>query len=124
MNALRQAQTAYRSETQPIRTHRGIEYEAFARVTHRLKSAAPGGRTAMRDLAAAVHDNRLLWATLAADVAGEGNALPPELRARILYLAEFTRLHSSKVLAGAAPDSLIEINSAVMRGLRDRSPAR
>jgi flagellar protein FlaF len=41
------------------------------------------------------------------------------LRARIFYLAEFTRAHTRKVLRRTAgPDALVEINLAVMRGLR------
>jgi flagellar protein FlaF len=72
----------------------------------------------MPALAAAVHDNRRLWTILAADVADPANPLPAALRARLVYLAEFTRVHSGKVLReGASPDPLIEINIAVMRGL-------
>ncbi|MBZ0122522.1 MAG: flagellar biosynthesis regulator FlaF [Roseovarius sp.] len=123
MNATSQAQAAYRTAANPIRTPRGAEYDAFARITGRLRTASrpPAG---FGDLAAAIHDNRRLWAILAADAAGEGNLLPPELRARILYLAEFTRLHSGRVLrAGAPAEPLIGINTAVMRGLAGRDDA-
>lgn len=115
---MQQAQAAYRTAATPIRTPRSAEYEAFARITGRLKSAdAANGR--FQDMAAAIHENRRLWAILAADVAGDDNPLPKELRARILYLAEFTRQHSGKVLrAGAKAQPLIEINTAIMRGLR------
>lgn len=118
MNALAKAQSAYRSTVQPTRTNRGIEYDVFARLTHRLKDAAAGGSA--KDLISAVHDNRRLWTLLAADIAGEGNALPQELRARILYLSEFTRTYSSRVLNGASVDPLIDVNTAVMRGLEER----
>lgn len=125
MNATQQAQHAYGANAHPVRTPRGTEYDALARVTSRLKSAAAGHPVEMRDLAAAIHDNRRLWTLLAADVAGPDNRLPEQTRARILSLAEFTRQHSGRVLAaqaGVAP--LIEINTAVMRGLRDpRQPA-
>lgn len=120
MNALLQAQNAYRNDTQPIRTHRGTEYEAFARITHRLKAAQAKASTA--DLAAALQDNRRLWTVLASDVANDDNGLPETLRARILYLSSFTQQHSSKVLRKKATvDALVEINTAMMRGLRDRS---
>lgn len=120
MNAIRQAENAYRQDSQPLRTNRRTEYEAFARITHRLKSAST--RLADRtELANALHQNRRLWATLAADVAIEQNALSPDLRARILYLAEFTRRHSSLVLRGAPVDPLLEINTSIMSGLRQRS---
>ena len=121
MDALLQAQNAYRSESQPIRTDRGTEYEIFARITHRLRQAAAKAKGVTPALATAVHDNRRLWAMLAADVAGDGNRLPAELRARIVYLAEFTRTYSSRILNGASADPLIEINSSMMSGLRQRS---
>lgn len=120
MNAIRQAENAYSQDSQPLRTNRRTEYEAFARITHRLKSAST--RLADRtELANALHQNRRLWATLAADVAIEQNALSPDLRARLLYLAEFTRRHSSLVLRGAPVDPLLEINTSIMSGLRQRS---
>lgn len=121
MNAIRQAQYAYRQDAQTVKTPRSTEYDAFARITQRLKSALPGERFA--DLAGAIHDNRSLWTILAADVADKGNPLPKELKARIIYLAEFTHLHSSKVLTDGAPVTpLVEINTAIMSGLRDRRP--
>lgn len=117
MNALRKAENAYRNDNLPIRTDRGTEYEVFARITHRLKTA--GTDHASRPLLAeALHENRRLWITLAADVASDENALSPDLRARIIYLSEFVRRHSSLVLTGAPRDPLLEINTAIMRGLR------
>ncbi|SMH42709.1 flagellar biosynthesis regulator FlaF [Maritimibacter sp. HL-12] len=119
MNALLLAKTAYATTAAPIRTPRSAEYEAFARVTHRMKSATQGGASAFPELVAALHANRQLWTALAADVAEEGNALPPALRARVFYLAEFTALHSRKVLRGdETAEILIEINATIMRGLR------
>jgi len=121
MNAMQQAQAGYATAAQPIRTPRGAEYEAFARITSRMKSAAAAAPARFRDLAGAIQDNRRLWTLLAADAADQENLLPAELRTRILYLAEFTRQHSGKVLrAGATAQPLIEINTAIMRGLRDR----
>lgn len=117
MNAVDRARLAYSSRTQPVRAARDIEYEAFARVTHRLRSAAATESTAR--LFEALHENRRLWIALAGDVAEEGNGLPAPLRARIFYLNEFTRQHSSKVLKGeATAEILVDINTAMMRGLR------
>ncbi|MGR3461387.1 MAG: flagellar biosynthesis regulator FlaF [Roseovarius sp.] len=117
MNKTLQAQTAYGAEAGAVHTPRATEYRTFARITHRLKSAVAIGRD-MPALAAAIHDNRRLWTILVADVADPANALPPALRARLVYLGEFTRVHSGKVLReGASPDPLIEVNIAVMRGL-------
>lgn len=115
------AQAAYGHDARAIRTPKGTEYDAFARITGKLKSAARPG-AGMPELAAALHENRRLWILMAADVADRANGLPADLRARILYLAEFTQIHSRKVLAGkVSADALVDINLAVMRGLRDRS---
>jgi len=117
VNTTLQARAAYGEEAGAFHTPRSMEYRAFARITHRLKSAVAIGRD-MPALAAAIHDNRRLWTLLAADVADPANPLPPALRARLVYLAEFTRVHSGKVLReGASPGPLIEVNVSVMRGL-------
>lgn len=117
MTALFTAQRAYAQNAAPVRTPRSTEYDAFARITRRLKSASTS--KSIRTLAPALHENRRLWTLLAADVAGPENGLPAELRARIFYLCQFTEEHSRKVLHGTATaDALVEINLAVMRGLR------
>ena len=120
MYATLQAQTAYGAQAGTIRSPRASEYDTIARVTRRLKSAAEKPDN-MPALAAAIHDNRRLWTCLAADVADPDNALPRDLRARIVYLAEFTRVHSGAVLRdGASVTPLIDVNTAVMRGLADQ----
>lgn len=119
MNAHLTAQRAYAQTAAPIRTPRGLEYEAFARITHRLKAASESDN--LSTLASAIHLNRQLWMLLASDVADPGNGLPSDLRARIFYLSEFTMQHSRKVLrreTDAQP--LIDINTAMMRGLRQQ----
>ncbi len=125
MNAIRQAQNAYGQTNNPIRTIRGTEYDAVARITQRLKSAAAREPLDMSALAGAVLDNRSMWTLFAIEVADQDNPLPQELRARIFYLSEFTNEHSRKVLGRtASADALIEINTAVMRGLRDGTGAK
>ncbi len=124
MNAMNMAKTAYTANQAPIRTPRGTEYEAFARVTRRMKSAADLGAAGFARLAEALHVNRQLWTFLAADVAERENALPEDLRARIFYLAEFTAQHSRKVLRHEEDVAvLLEVNMAVMRGLRMQEQA-
>ncbi|MGI3169843.1 flagellar biosynthesis regulator FlaF [Pseudooceanicola sp. C21-150M6] len=118
MTAQTLAQRAYRQTAAPTRTARSTEYEVMARVTHRLISAAKQGRRGFPDLCHALHDNRKLWTLLAADVMDKKNKLPSDLRTQIVSLADFTRVHSGKVLrkqANVAP--LVEINTAIMRGL-------
>lgn len=124
MNTQRLAQRAYQSSAAPIRTPRSIEYEAFANATRQLATAARKGKPGFRDLTEALHENRRLWTTLATAVADSENAMPPELRARIFYLAEFTETQSRKILRGIAPVApLIEVNTAIMRGLRNERPS-
>lgn len=124
MTAMNMTKTAYAATQNTVRTQRGIEYEAFARITHRLKSSAEKSRGEFGQLAQAIHENRQLWTLLAADVAADDNGLPADLRARIFYLYEFTNQHSRKVLKN--PDevsALVEINTAIMRGLRQTGVA-
>lgn len=118
MNAIIQARNAYRGGAQPARTDQDIEYEIFARVTSRLNAAA-ARQGCFADLVAAITDNRRLWNLMLADLAGDANGLPDTLRAGLISLAEFTRQYSSKVLTQQEPVApLIEINRAVMAGLR------
>ena len=121
MNMTSLAQSAYAPASAATHTARDIEYHAFAHVTGRLaeardRAAEIGG---LAKLAEAMFDNVRLWATLAADCASDANQLPRELRAQIIGLANFARTHMSKVLAGSETvDALIEINMAIMKGLR------
>lgn len=118
MNVIDQARNAYAPQKSPLRTGKSAEHQLFSETTARLKSAAAGLPRNFAAFAAAIHDNRILWTHLAALVAEDDNALSQDLRARIFYLAEFTAFHSRKVLRGEATiDALLEINTAVMRGL-------
>lgn len=119
MNALEMARTAYTSNAAPIRTERGTEYETVAKVTRDLRQTIETRSTDFPGFVEALHRNRKLWTILASDVADQGNGLPQELRARIFYLAEFTLHHTQLVLRKKAePDVLVEINAAILQGLR------
>lgn len=113
------AHRAYAHSMASTRTPRDTEYEAISKITHRLKSAASRKSADFGGFVQALHENRRLWSVLATGVADTDNALPNELRARIFYLAEFTDHHSSLVLGNKATvEPLLEINMAVLRGLR------
>lgn len=120
MNAFARTQRAYGAESDPTRTPRSLEYEAIARITGRMTVAGRSlddGRFAK--LAAALHENGKLWTIFATEVADKANPLPQDLKARLFFLGEFTRRHTERVLSGEASiEPLIEINTAVMRGLR------
>ncbi|MEY8842377.1 flagellar biosynthesis regulator FlaF [Cribrihabitans sp. XS_ASV171] len=120
MTALSHARQAYAAAAAPIRTPRNTEYEVISRITRRLRQAAQKGAAGFAELAEALHENHRLWSLLAAQVADEANALPRGLRAQIFYLAEFTHQHTPQVLAGrAGPEPLLDINTAILRGLRN-----
>ena len=102
-----------------VRTERGTEYALFAQVTSRLKAIDESDLASFPALAGAVADNQRLWATLAEDLMSDANSLPVPLRAQLISLAEFVRKHSLAVLGGRARiGALIDINTAIMKGLR------
>ena len=116
MNAYAQARRAYAPNQAPTKTARSAEYDVIARISYRLKRAIKEDSYPL--LVEAIHENTRLWMALAIDAANPDNLLPDELRARIVYLADFTRLHSQKVLRkkeSAIP--LLEINSSILKGL-------
>lgn len=111
------AQKAYANSQRSVGTPRAVEYQIFARVTRDLRLAEESG--SYPRLAEALHANVELWTVIAADVAGDGNGLPKELRASLFALGQFTRAHTQKVLGRQADVSaLVDINTAVMKGLR------
>ena len=107
------------SAAAPVRTPRGVEYAAFARITTELRALDEADKAAYPRLAAAVMDNQRLWGVLADDLIDERNSLPVDLRGRLISLAEFVRRHSMTVLGGrGSVEPLIDINTSIMRGLR------
>lgn len=118
---------AYGSARDAVLTPRQAEYRLFARVTHRLTESSAalreGDRAAYFRLAEAVHDNLRLWLSLALDLSVEANGLPEPLRAQLISLAGFVEKRSALIRArdgdpAALAESLIELNAAVMKGLR------
>ena len=123
MNIAALARSTYSDASAPIKTERSTEYQIFAQITHRLAKASTADIASFVDLAEAIHENRRLWTILASDVAEKENGLPAQLRAQIFYLAEFTEAHSRKILAKeATANALVEVNTAIMRGLRAGGP--
>jgi len=119
MNIATQARDLY-GDARRLKTPRDLEYDIFARLTGALQAAqADHGPTRMPRLAAALHENRRLWTVLAVDLAHPDNAFPLDLRARLLSLARFTFAESDRILSGQGEvQVLIDINTAILRGLR------
>ena len=113
------AHRLYAQPPQDLQSPRNVEYALLGRVTQRLCAAWDRREEDFVALARAVSDNDRLWMALAADVAVSSNGLPAPLRAGVLYLARFSEIHGRKVLDGTGDITvLIDVNTAVMRGLR------
>ncbi len=124
MNASELALQAYAPISSPLRSDRSMEHQLFADITAKLSSAGAKGSIDFPRLAGALHDNRRLWTVLAAEVSQADNLLPADLRARIFYLAEYTAVHTSRILKGEADvTALVEINTAMLRGLSASPPS-
>ncbi|WP_415922535.1 flagellar biosynthesis regulator FlaF [Tateyamaria sp. SN6-1] len=124
MNATTLATRGYAENAVSTRNERRSEYEVFARVTHSLRDTATKAKTNFPDFAEALHLNRRLWTTLVVDLADPKNEIPSDLKARLIYLSEFTQHHTRKILRdGASVLPLLEVNMAVMRGLKTEGPS-
>jgi flagellar protein FlaF len=125
VNAFSTAQRGYSTSAATTQTHRRAEYDLIARLTHRLRATAVKAKQSYPEYVQALHDNRKLWNTLAVDVADKDNALPSQLKAQVFYLAEFTNQHTTKILSEGAPIMpLLEINMAILRGLKVEGMAK
>jgi flagellar protein FlaF len=115
---------SYARVSAPTRQPKDLEYDLLARAAQRLQTSA--GDRVMNHAAfvAAVDENERLWVALASDVAIPENGLPAELRARLFYLYEFVAHHSNGLRNGKGSiEVLVDINTAVMRGLRGQIPS-
>lgn len=114
-----QALKGYAEHATSTKSGRRSEYEVIAKVTQQLRDRAIDSKDNFSAFAEALHLNQKLWTALVVDVADAANPLPEELKARVMYLAEFTRHHTSRVLRNKASVlPLLEINMAVLRGLK------
>ncbi|MFT4149081.1 MAG: flagellar biosynthesis regulator FlaF [Paracoccaceae bacterium] len=119
------ALNAYARPEGAARSPRSIEYDLFARTTQRLSASWTARDRSFPAFAEALNDNLRLWRALAVDVAQPGNGLPEDLRARLYHLYKFVAQHSRKLLKReeATVEVLVDINTAVMRGLRGEGGA-
>ena len=102
-----------------MKSPRSLEYEAIARVTHRLQKAHERADCNLVEFIEAIHQNRRLWTLFATAVADADNSLPTSLRASIFFLAEFVEQESRAALQGrGGVDPILDVNFSVMQGLR------
>ncbi len=124
MNLPAGSHSAYGAASRATGTPRELEYRVFSQVTGQLSRAMREDRP-FSELAKALYDNQRLWTVITMDVSGEQNGLPAGLRAQLVSLAGFIRRHTQQVLRNEAnPGVLVEINTAIMRGLRGSLPPK
>lgn len=122
MTPFTSASRAYGQSSAPLRTPRSTEYELLAKYTMKLRNTALKRDSEYPAFIQALSDNLRLWTLLASDVASPENGLPDPLRAQLFYLYEFIEQHSQSVRENqSSVDVLIDINTAVMKGLRGQS---
>jgi flagellar protein FlaF len=122
MNAHTRALASYGNPATALKSARSAEYDVMARITSRLRKALAGGKLSFPQLAEALNENRRLWTEFAIDLANPENKLPKALRLQLLNLAQFSLNHTNQVLDGtASAEVLVEINTAVLRGLSGKA---
>jgi flagellar biosynthesis activator protein FlaF len=111
--------TTYSQIGAPTRTDRGGEYAVFAKVTAALRAVDPSDQEQYPALVKATYDHMRLWDALEDDLRLEENALPVPLKAQLIGLSAFVRRQTLLIAAGKGSlDALIDINTAIMKGLR------
>ena len=112
---------AYQNTQRLTESPRDTEFRLFGKVTGALMDAR-GAAPTDRKLIEALAWNRRVWSSLAADCASEGNQLPADLRANFISLSLWVNRYSSEVMRKKADiEPLIDVNKAIMEGLKNRS---
>lgn len=118
MDLAAQAANGYQATQLQSHSARSIEVKLFAEITAGMVRARRAGKPGFHELVAALHRNRMLWDTLLADLAHEANGLPLPLKAELIRLGHFVRQFTARVLKGEDGEVLIDINNAILEGLR------
>lgn len=119
---------AYKRTISETESPRQIERRILSRVTSDLErfcaeyDNAEQGADRLTILSKGLNDalwqNQRVWIALQSDLAQEGNALPPALRAGLLSLAAWVHSHSQGVIKGKNKvRPLIDINHTIIRAL-------
>ena len=109
---------AYGEVKQRTAGEKEIEFALFRQITDALTQVSETEDVQPTEWVDAIHRNQQLWTTIAIDLLQPGNALPDEMKRSLLYLAEFVRQTSMKIMAGEGDVAdLIEVNQSIMTGL-------
>lgn len=119
---------AYKRTISETESPRSIERRILSQVTSELEQLAAEYDQAetsverLRLLSEGLRDilwkNERVWIAFKADLADNGNALPPALRSGLLSIAIWVENHTQGVMNGKLKvRPLIEINRSIIRGL-------
>jgi len=112
------AYKAYGEIAQRTAGNKAIEFALFQQITDALASVADPQN---RDLTAwgdALYRNQQLWTIIATDMLLPSNGLPDNLKRSLLFLSDYVRQSSLRILAGEESiHDLIDVNKTVMAGL-------
>src|SRR4051794_20047848 len=95
----------YQKAQDSVEDARAVEHRMLSRVTAML---VEGGKRGGRDLIEACYYNRKLWTVFQFDLISPENALPDELKARLISLSIWVQGYTGKVLDGASIDPLVD----------------
>ncbi len=119
MSAQEMARKSYKHTQKTMGSDAELELKVFMDITARLAKSDPNKPGGITELNQAISDNIRLWKIIFIDVTNKENQLPENLKASLVYLADFTFAHSQKVLQGeAGVDILVEINENIIAGKR------
>lgn len=91
------------------------EYRLFSDITAALTALDTATNATAAD---ALEWNRRLWLTLQTDLSSAANAMPDDLKAKMISLAVWVDRYTETVLQGEATiEPLVEVNRAIMEGL-------
>ncbi len=108
---------AYQRVAQVTETPRQLEYRLLGEVCRELSEVERDGSDRRRTLEA-LDWNRRVWMTFSVDCAKPENALPVELRSRIISLGMWVYRYTEDAMwKEAAIQPLIDVNAAMIKGL-------
>jgi flagellar protein FlaF len=112
--------SAYKRRKEAAEMPRELEQRAFTIVIGRLMEGKEKGGRALIE---ACYLNQQFWTTLLTDLALPQNALPDQLKARLISIGIWVQRYSPQVMSGAAAvDPLISVNRTILEGLSTVPP--
>ena len=115
------AHSAYGNTGRTTGSDKDVEVQVFQKAIASLKPYSGLDFKLSPDAAEALSENLRLWDMLVIDLVHPDNQLSDEIVAQLLGLARFVRHHTHGLYAGSGSvDVLIEINTAILKGLLGR----